>query len=277
MSQSARLARSIRKHGGSAIKGNKSAILTALGITGFIGAIITTAIRSEDAIEALDELDAEIAYDCEHEHIEPPSKLEKTWMQTKKLAPIYAPTIILATFSTACIIGSYRNSRKDILSLSAAYELSEKARRDYMARVKEKIGEKEESKIRDSYYEQLSKESMPESSDDRTIIQTGEGDKLFYDEGTGRFFRASTRWLDHCRNAISHEVFAHDYASANEFADIIGLPCTTYGNCLGFNSNDLDSYTHLLDISWNRCYMSDWGEPYAVLEYTVHERYQYLD
>ncbi len=273
MSQLSRNLRSSRRHTGT-LKKHKAGILTAAGIIGFLTTTVVAVIQAPKARDALDELDADIAYDCEHYHEEPPEGIEKLWMQTKVVTPIMAPVVVGAVFSSACIIGAQCHNHRQIASLGAAYELSEKARRDYIERVKEKIGEKEESKIRDEYYKELSKETMPESSDDRTIIQTGEGDKLFFDSGTGRYFRASTRWLEHCRVEISHEVYAYDYASANELADIIGLSCTTFGNELGFDTEDLDHSTHLIDMRWDRCYMSDWGEPYAVLEYTVHPRYR---
>ena len=248
--------------------------MTIAGITGFLTTIVVTAIQAPKARDALDELDAEIAYDCEHEHIEPPSKPEKLWMQTKRVAPIMAPTVILATFSTVCVAGGYRANSKEIASLTAAYELSEKARRDYMDKVKSRLGEKKESEIRDSYYEQKANDHMPDGPEDRHIACTGEGDKLFFDEGTGRWFRADVRWLDHCRHEISHEIFTNDNASANELAYLIGLEPTTFGNVLGWDTDDLDPVNHLVDMRWNRCYMSPWGEPYAVLEYNVHERFR---
>ena len=265
--------RSLRRHG-RVLAPHRAEILTAVGITGFLSAIAVTAIQAPKARDALDELEADIAYECEHEHIEPPSKAEKLWMQTKRLAPIMAPTVVLATFSTVCIVGGHKSSTKQIASLTAAYELSEKARRDYIASVKEHIGEKKESEIQDSFCEKQAMEDIPNGPDDRCIICTGEGDYLFRDNGTKQWFRASPRWLEHCRNQISHIIFTYDDASANELAEIIGIETTDFGNLLGFDTEDLDKQTRLIDMRWNRCYMSPWGEPYAVVEYSVHERFR---
>ena len=273
MSRHVHRSRSIRRHS-QILATHKAEVMTITGIVGFIASIAVTAVQAPKARDALDELEAEIAYDCEHEHIQPPTVPKKLWMQTKRIAPIAAPTVLLATFSTACIIGGQKSNAKQIASLTTAYELSEKARRDYIARVKERVGDKRESEIRDSFYEEQAKEHMPTGPEDRHIASTGEGDKLFFDQGTGRFFRSSVRWLDHCRHAISNNIFSYDYASANELADLIGLEPTSYGNMLGFNVNDLDPQTHLIDMRWSRCYMSPWGEPYAVLEYNVHERFK---
>lgn len=275
MSRQTRTSRSLRRHGKDLVK-KRSGFLIGTGVASLLGAVGLTFIKARDIVDALDEVDADIKYDCEHEHIEPPSRGEKLWMQTKKLAPIMGPPVAMATFGTVCIVAGHKIDSKEIVSLSALYQTSEKARRDYMDSVKKHLGEKKEAEIRDDYYQKRAEEKMPDGPDDRNIIHTGEGDNLFFDEGTGRFFRASTQWLDHCRHAISNEVFANDYASANELASLIGLEPTTYGNKLGFNSDDLDPSTHLIDMRWNRCYMSPWGEPYAVLEYDVNERFREL-
>lgn len=273
MSRRIRNGRSLRRHG-RVLAEHKAGIMEAAGVIGFLSAIVVTAIQAPKARDALDELEAEIAYECEHEHMEPPDTAEKLWRQTKKVAPIMAPTVVLATFSTLCVIGGHRSSSKDLASMTAAYKLSEKTRKDYMASVKERIGEKKESEIRDSYHEKQAINDMPEGPNDRCIICTGEGDYLFRDNGTKQWFRASPRWLEHCRTQISHLIFTYDNASANELAEIIGIEPTDFGNLLGFDTDDLDPHSRLIDMRWNRCYMSPWGEPYAVVEYNVHERFR---
>jgi hypothetical protein len=136
------------------------------------------------------------------------------------------------------------------------------------------MGEKAEQELKEAFYEEKSKQDMPEGPKDPNIISSGRGDQLFYDTGTGRFFRASVLWLEKCQQEISHRIFTDDYASANELADMLGLPCTTYGNLLGWNTKDLDSSTKLIDMAWTHCSMSDWGEPYGILEYDIHERFK---
>lgn len=273
MSRRIRSSRSLRRHG-RILAQNKSKVATVVGVTGFLVSIVVTAIQAPKARDALDELDAEIAYDCEHEHIEPPSAPEKLWMQTKRVVPIMAPTVVLAVFSTACIAGGHKSLSNELAASVAAYEMKDRALKSYVANVKETLGEKKESEIRDSYYEKEALKDIPEGPDDRCIICTGEGDYLYRDNGTKQWFRASPRWLDHCRHEISKSIFTYDSASANELADIIGIEPTEFGNLLGFDTDDLDSATHLIDMRWNRCYMSPWGEPYAVVEYSVHERFR---
>lgn len=273
MSRRIRNSRSLRRHGQVLAK-NKAKALTVTGVVGFLATIAVTAIQAPKARDALDELEADIAYDCEHEHIEPPSGPEKLWMQTKRVAPIMAPTVIMATFSTICIAGGQRQNAKEITSLVAAYELKQRALENLKESAKESLGEKKGSRVIDSYYEKQAKESMPDGPEDRHITNTGEGDDLFFDEGTGRWFRADVRWLDHCRHQISNDIFVNDSASANEWAYMVGLESTTFGSVLGWDTEDLDPVNHLIDMRWNRCYMSPWGEPYAVVEYNVHERFR---
>lgn len=271
------LANSIKKfmkRTGEFVSDNSTTILTYTGLALFGVSLYETGKHTQEAKDKLQELDKDIEYSCKYDHAPVPTKPQKLWMQTKAVAPIMAPTIISATVGTACIISAQRANTKKVAALTTAYELSEQYRRDYAKKVKEKFGEKAESEVQDEYYREQSEKTMPEGPKDTSIISTGKGDQLFYDSGTGRFFRASVSWLEKCRVDISQIIFANDYASANELADLIGLPSTTYGNLLGWNVDDLDGHEKLIFMRWDRCYMTEWGETYAVVEYPVHEHYK---
>ena len=262
------------KRTGKFVSGNSTTILTFTGLSLFGISLYETGKHAHEAKEKLEELDREIELECQYDHADPPTKLQKFIRQTKVVTPIMAPTIISASLGTACIIGAQRANTKKVAALTTAYELSEQYRRDYAQKVKEKFGEKAESEVKDEYYREKSQEVMPSGPKDSCIICTGHGDQLFFDTGTNTYVRASVQWLEKCRVDISQIIFANDYASVNEWRDIFGLGCCTFGNYLGWNNKeDLHGHERLIDMRWNRCYMTDWGETYAAIEYTAHDNY----
>lgn len=269
--------RQIRKQAGNVMTKNGSTILITMGITGFFVAIGLAIEETSTAEEKMEELNKELALEAEVEGInyKPPTKGQVMLRKAKKLVPVYAPTIVTAGLSSACIIFAHRSDSKKIAVTTAAYELSEAMRRDYIRKVKETVGEKAEAEIQDAFYKEKIEESMPEGPKDSSIICTGKGEQLFYDVQSGRYFRCSTLWLDKCRVDVSHMVFTDDYASINELYYLIGLETISLGNLAGWNNRyDLDSASKLIDMRYDkRCFMTPWGETCATLEVNAHDSY----
>lgn len=269
--------RQIGKQAGNVMTKKGSTILTVLGITGFFMAIGLAIDETTTAEEKLEELRKEMMLEAESAgtNYKAPTKSEVTVRKVKKLVPVYAPTIVTAGLSTACIILAHKADKKKIAVLTTAYELSEATRRDYIRKVREKIGNKAESEIQDAFYKEKIEESMPDGPQDSSIICTGRGEQLFYDVQSGRYFRCSTVWLDKCRVDISHMIFTDDYASINELYYLLGLPAVSLGNLAGWNNkDDLDTSTKLIDMRYDiRCFMTSWGETCATLEVSAHDGY----
>ena len=265
--------RRMTKQAGEVMEKNGSTIYTVGGIILFGLSVACSYIAAKKTEEALAELDAEIAYDCEHEHKAPPEKTEMAVRRAKKLAPIMAPTVIAFALGAACEIKARNKDAQTISSLTAAFEASEFARRRYSDYIRKKVGEKTYEKLEYDLQKERSEEVMPDGPKSPDIAQSGHGDQLFFDVGSQRFFRASTNWLERCREQISHNIFTDGYAGANELEWLFGLSASMFGNKLGWNYDDLDDQSKLIDLRWTKCYMAPWGETYAAVEYEVHERF----
>ena len=266
--------RKMTKQAGEIMDKNGSTIFTWGGIALFGASMIFTFIAAKKTEEVLEELDAEIAYDCEHEHKEPPSKTELALKRAKKLAPVVAPSIVTFALGTVCELKARNKDAETIASVTAAFEASEFAKRRYKDFIRNQVGEKEYEKLEYKLQEEKSREVMPEDEKSIDIAQSGHGDQLFFDVGSQRFFRASTNWLERCREQISHNIFTDGYASANELEWLFGLTPSMFGNKLGWSYDDLDDQTKKIDMKWTKCYMAPWGETYAAVEYEVHERFK---
>ena len=247
---------------------NGTTILTTIGIIS-CGMATYEAYKSAETVkQTLAEIDKDIELSTQYDHEEPPTKTQIILRKTKELTPVVAPTAIWFTFGAGCIIAAHKADSKKIAAITTAYELSETYRRDYVAKVKEHLGEKKAKAIEDDYYQEQAQKNMPSGPKDMNICLTGHGDQLYFDEGSSRFFRASPQWLEKCKVDISHQIFVDNYASVNDFYYILGIPTCGLGNLAGWEStHDLDS-DDLIDMRWDsRASTADWGETFGFLTY----------
>ena len=245
---------------------NGTTILTTIGV-------VSEAIAIHEMYKAADEIKQAIA---DVDEMEITSKPEELWLKTKAIAKPAAPTVLWFTFGAGCIAASHKADSKKIAALTSAYEFSESYRREYVNKVKEKLGEKKAKEIDDEFYEEQAKKNMPSGPHDSAICLTGKGDQLYYDEQSGRFIRTCPQHLEKCKIDISHQVYVNNYASVNDWYCLLNIPTCGFGDKAGWNSeHDLDC-DMLIDMRWDlRAGISDWGEAYSFISYEPKTRYRY--
>lgn len=72
------------------------------------------------------------------------------------------------------------------------------------------------------------------TSDDRSKIVVPDGDVLFCDAFTGRYFAASPSDVDAAVNFVNHELNCGDSVSLNQYYEYLDLPPTSSGDILGW-------------------------------------------
>lgn len=100
----------------------------------------------------------------------------------KVVLPVYVPTIVTATATVACIIGSHTISSKRTAALASLYSVSEMAMKEYQKKVIDTIGEKKEQKVRD----EIDKDLVERTPITKQIVLTGTGDHIIFDAYSGR-------------------------------------------------------------------------------------------
>lgn len=148
---------------------------------------------------------------------------------------LYAPSAILCAVSVACLIGANSVNTKRNTALATAYALSETAIRDYRQKVIENVGDKKEDLIHTSVVQEKL-DANPVS--DSEVIITDAGTTLCYDVLSGRYFQSDKSKIDRAINELNRTIVRDDYASLNDFYDLIGIDQTGIGNMLGWNTND---------------------------------------
>lgn len=205
---------------------NKSVLLTAVGVAGVISSNILSFRAGYKASELIDE-EAQTVM-AEHPDLD---EVDFHWKEELRLVwQELIPPIGVGGFTIAAIIAANRIDAQKAAGLAAAYSLSEKAFTEYREKVVEKIGENKERAVRDDIaQDKVSRDPVKE------VIITGNGDVLFKDGLSGRYFESSIEKVRRAENEINFEIVHHMYDSLSHFYELIGLPPTAYSDTVGWN------------------------------------------
>lgn len=202
------------------LKKNSPAILTGVGIAGFIGTAISVGKATPKAMMLIEEK----KLDLDTEEL---TKLEVV----KTVWPCYIPSVLLCTLSIGCILGANSVNMKRNAVLATAYTLSESALKEYKDKVIETIGEKKEKNVRDA----ISKDRIDNNPVTKNeVIITGKGDYLCYEPLSGRYFNSDIDKIKKAINEINRRLLLDSYISLNELYDELGLESTDLGDKLGW-------------------------------------------
>lgn len=189
----------------------------------------------------------------------------------KRLTPVLAPPIVMATVTGACILGSNSVSRRRITALSAAYSVTEAALKEYKHKTKELVGESKAQNIREAISkDRVQKNPVPENVSQ--IMIPGDGNVLCMDSYSGRYFPSNKNKIDRAVNELSSHCAVEMYVELNEFYSLLGLPMVPIGNDLGWNADDLIQGT--LPITTTAVLTED-GRPCLCVEYDIRLRHDF--
>jgi hypothetical protein len=210
---------------------NSTTLLSVAGVGGSIATALLTGRATFKAARLIDETeDLRTEHRTEHgpeDENKPMSKTEKT----KLVWHLYLPPVASGVLTVTCIIVAHRISSKQIVALTAAAGISERALNEYKEKVLEKFGAKEDTKIQDDIAQDRVNKFPPSSQ----IMITGSGDVLCYDMLTGRYFQSTMEELKRAENKVNYELIHYMSCSLTHFYDEIGLPPTSYSDTHGWN------------------------------------------
>jgi hypothetical protein len=217
------------RHGKFLLNENSRTILTGVGVAGTISTAYLTGRASFKAARLIDQEKQELENENGHGDVEVtlPRKIQLVWRH-------YIPPGAVCLTTVTCIIVANKIASKKIAALALASGISERALQEYKEKVIEKLGERQDTKIRDEIAQQRVN-NHPLGS--KEIILAGTGEVLCFDLATGRYFQSTVEEIKRAENKINHRLNNFMYASASEFYDEIGLAPTTYSDNVGWNAN----------------------------------------
>lgn len=237
-------------------KRNSPEILTGLGIAG----MVTTTIIAVKATPKANR----IMHDLKREYKD--KKVPK--MQViKEIGPCYVPSIVMGTCSCACILGATSINARRNAALATAYKLSETAFSDYREKVIETLGEKKDDAVRSKVAQKHMDENPVQS---KQVEFIGNGDTLFFDPASGRYFRSSMENVKYAVNEINAMINDELYASLNDFYDQLNMDHIGVGDDLGWSYD-----TGKLDVLFDAA-MATNNQPCIELNYLVSPSYDFM-
>jgi hypothetical protein len=212
---------------------NCPTLLTGVGV---IGTVSTAVLTGRSTIRAVRKVDAETVIintgvDPDHITIDP---VHLTKAQTFKLVwPLYIPPAISGITTIMAIITANRIDARKIAALTAAAGISERAFQEYKDKVVEKLGERQDQKIRD---EVAQDRVNSDAHGSRELVIVGEGKVLCKDMMSGRYFESTNEDLKRAENWVNHQLLHHMDCSLSEFYAQIGIDPTSYSDSVGWNA-----------------------------------------
>ncbi len=212
-------------------------ILTGLGIAGLVFSTIWGVKATISAVKAAEDKKKELKV----EKLPVKETIKTTWK-------FYIPVVVSSAVSIPCIIGGNRIYSKRNAALAAAYTISETALQTYQDKVKEIVGEKKTQEIQES----ISSDKVAEtySQNKGNIVITGDGDSLFYEPITDRYFKSNWNRILKAANELNAEATGSlcGCITLSDWFNKLGLPSTDISDELGW-SIEKKGVRGLIDVS----------------------------
>lgn len=250
---------SIIKSAGNWISKHSPELLVAVGIAGFGASVVSAVTVTPKAKKVLKKIEKE------NEDAEPK---EVGMAIIKEVVPMYLPAAALFLASSACVIFSNRISDKRKTAAVAAYKVTEEALRQYSNVVEEKIGARENRKLKKKAA--IKKEEVQEKKNMPQTVIIGKGDILCYDTVSKRYFTSNAAKIEKAVNKLSRTMLSERYVSLNDFNYEIGLEMLNYGDDIGWNVD-----RGFIDIMFSSK-LTDDNEPCLVIDYLVEPKKDYM-
>ncbi len=197
-------------------KRNGSTILTCIGAVGVVVTSVLAVKATPKAVKLIEKAEEEKG-----------EKLTKTEV-VKVAGPVYIPAVVSGTATIACIFGSNVLNKRQQAAITSAYALLDNTYKDYRDKVKELYGDEADKEVKEA----IAKDKYSEEIN----VDDNDGKKLFYDDFSGRYFRATIEKVQQAEYEINRDLSMRDYATVNEFYEYLDIPPIPGGDELGWST-----------------------------------------
>lgn len=199
-----------------------------------------------------------------------------------KLVKLYAPAVILGTFSIASILASNNILRKRNVALGAAYAAIDKSFKDYRGRVIERFGEQVDTElkygIKAKKFEEV--EVDPETGKEKKVKKTImvadpnlQSDYAVYFDNKSRNYETNQDYnymfLKAQQQFANDKLQTRGHLFLNEVLDDLDLPRTPAGQIVGWTKNGPDGYVNFRIVEVDRETEDGRHEPSLLLDFNV--------
>lgn len=277
------------------IKKHSPEILIVVGVVGTVASAVIACKATTKVNKIID--DAKDDIDDIHEAIEngvtkagetyaiEDSKKDLVIVYTQtgvKLVKLYAPAVILGTFSIASILASNNILRKRNVALGAAYAAIDKSFKDYRGRVIERFGEQVDAElkygIKAKKFEEV--EVDPETGKEKKVKKTVmvadpnlQSDYAVYFDNKSRNYETNQDYnymfLKAQQQFANDKLQTRGHLFLNEVLDDLDLPRTSAGQIVGWTKDGPDGYVNFRIVEVDRETEDGRHEPALLLDFNV--------
>lgn len=215
-------------------------LLLGIGIGGMISSTVMAVKSTPKALAIIENekkrqtkaINESIGAEGEHISVNNLKKKEIVKLVWKE----YVPSAVIGGLSIACILSANSINSKRKATLATMCSLSESAFRDYKNEVINVLGEEKEKEVREKIAEKHVKEHPLKKSSN--VMVMGADNVLCFESTSGRYFNSNKNEIEKAVNYINRTIINENYASLNDFFDVIGLDYLPLGEELGWNLDD---------------------------------------
>lgn len=264
----------------TAITRNSPTILTAVGVAGTFTTALLGIQATPHAIELLEQRRNEKWDSLESEGVYSPDEAYEStvkvvsfqkgplteWERATAIAPAYVPAMLVGTVTITSIIFANKINLRRQAILMSAYQLADTKAKEWQMKVEEMFGEKKRTAVHD----EIMKDHMDANpASQNQIIMTGQGDVLFYDDFSGRYFKSNIEKVRRVVAELNVRLTEDLYVPVNDFYWELGLDQTTMGDVNGWALEDMPISPIFSS------HMSDLNEPCIAVAFNVAPRTEY--
>ena len=236
----------------SLAKANAAQISTGAVIIGMISAVVLAVKAGKEAAEDIEEAKEEL----ETDELTAGEVVKVTWKR-------FLPVLLVLFLTISCFVVTTNRMMKRYAALSTAYALTESYMKDYISATRDAVGVKKEQLIRDKVMErQIAEHPIPK----RGVIDTGNGDTLFYDSITTTYFRSSVDAVKEAEKELKSIYLSEEKLYLDDYMQALGIyKYSSIGNYMGWRMTGKFDGTQKFEFEYSYAGHEKTGEPYCAI------------
>lgn len=237
------------------IKNNDTNIMTGIGIADGLGLGAYLWYRTGQKVQNV--------INAKEAETQMPLKFKDKFKTTWKLFILPSVNTLI---SGGLLIYSAKVGNKRLAALGAAYNLTEVAFQKYIDKTKETLGEKKAEKIA----QEVTKDDI-QNEKNNLVVVTNDGDSLFYEPITDRYFQSSWTKVQKAANELNASALSgfDGKVTLTDWFSALGLPKTDISDEIGWDCQA--GKDNMLDISLEAHLKDD--VPCGAIRYNIRPRY----
>lgn len=261
--------RSLTRAIGRFASSHSTAILSGLGIAGFVTTVAMVAkaapiarevheIETWNRTEGIQGLEEEQAKEAVR---------ESYISEAKDLLPLYGPPAAVGVASVACFLMASKVQADRRAAVMAAYSLSTDTLSRYQEKVIERLGEDEHKEILRDISKEHVREKVPDGYDPNLEVMPA-GKVRVYDSVTGRYFYSTKEDIYEAESTINQMLIDQAIVRHHEFYYLLGLEESyALGEAMGWDISSNGGASSLR--VWLSPHLDDDKNPCLCLNYHV--------